>query len=48
MNNNRDVKARSMKMHAHLEALLRDQAEMRRDFTSTINPKQFKQDFLRG
>lgn len=35
-------------MHEHLEALLKDRTEMRRDFTPTINPKQFKQDFLRG
>jgi len=39
MSNTRDVKARSMKMHEHLEALLKDQSEMRRDFTSNIDPK---------
>ena len=37
-----------MQMHKHLEALLQGRAEMRRDFTPSINPKQFKQDFLRG
>jgi len=48
MNNTRETKIRSMRMHEHLEALLKDRSEMRRDFTPTINPKQFKQDFLRG
>ena len=48
MNNNRETKIRSMNMHKHLEALLKDQTDMRRDFTPSINPKQFKQDFLRG
>ena len=39
MNNNRETKIRSMKMHEHLAALLADRSEMSRDFTSMINPK---------
>jgi len=42
MANTRDIKGRSMSMHEHLDALLRNQKEMRRDFTSNIDPKQFK------
>jgi hypothetical protein len=35
----RDFQARSMKMHDHLEALLEGKRDMRRDFTSMIDPK---------
>ena len=43
-----NTRLKGVKVHEHLEELLKGQTEMKRHFPSVIDTKQFKQDFLRG